>query len=531
MERSKGIDIAKGLALATLYCGAYLASWYFSLDQWFLPAGLRAAALLFLPMRFWPYAFAGDAAALLVIRGPKADMYSGQWAYLSPFLLMPMISLLVAALQRQIGSLQEKWRWLPLIALGLAVWATVSNLILNVLLSGPDANNPGSALEEYFRIAVGQFLGVMVVVPLLFVWLRRREEEGALSSSFLRDCVLAIGGVCALYAVVVPPSDMSANVSQGLLMMMMLPAVALTFLHGWRGSAVGVVAVNLAIGLSLSRMNLPGGYDATIFIAQQALSMVGSALLVLGTVISDQYDRARRSGMAEQDALRLARSSFLSTEGVLREHLLYMAQMQMMLDDERKELAAWLKSRGHYEAAMDINSRGVMQRRLFDEQALALYPIRIEEHGLYAVVHSESFTDFWAGQAEVLYSLRGQPRELSVELQLAAYRSLCHAMALLSECEPTEVRIKMRVWRTAKRRGIVFFLDAVPGVPLQPSQAGVAAAGLLSARVKAHGGVVRRHAHRVGVMLAEPVDSVPCFNSSSPERAPTSAPVFHPGTR
>ena len=530
MDRIYGSDIAKGLALATAYCGAYLACWYFSLDQWFLPAGLRAAALLFLPTRFWPYAFAGDAAALLVIRGPKAETYSEEWAYLSPLLLMPLISLPVMALRRKryLATLRQKWRWLPMIALGFAVWATLSNLLLNVLLGGPDAVSPGSALEEYFRIAIGQFLGILMLVPPLFVWMRRHEDEFP-NKTYLRNILLAVGAVGVLFWGIVLNPDLSAEVSQGLLMLMLLPAVGLTLLHGWRGSAIGLVAVNLAIGLILPRMSIPGNYDSTVFIAQQALAVVASALIVLGTVISEHYDRAYRSGLAERDALRLAYSSFQSAEHVLREHLLYMAQMQMMLDDERKELASWLKSRGHYEAAMDINSRGVMQRRLFDEQALALYPIRIEEQGLYSVVHSEAFTDFWAGQAEVLYSLRGQPRELSVDLQLTAYRCLCHAMALLSECEPAEVRIKMRVWRGSRRRGIVFFIDAVPGAAVQSSQAGVAAASSLAARVKAHGGVVRRHGHRVGVLLSEPQESSPCFNN--PATALSNLSLFHPGTR
>lgn len=528
MERIKGSDIAKGLLLAAAYCGAYLASWYFSFDQWFLPAGLRAAALLFLPARYWPYAFAGDAAALLVIRGPKADIYSEEWAYLSPFLLMPLIALPVVVLRKYLGNLRQKWRWLPMIALCLAVWATLSNLTLNVVLAGPGADQPTSFLHDYFRIAVGQYLGIMLLVPPLFVWSRRREGM-PLRGGLPRDMALAGGVLAVLYGMVVVPGGLSPEVTQGLLMLMILPAAGLTLIHGWRGAAFGTVMANVAIGLTLTRVNIPGAHDSVAFIAQQALAVAGAALIVLGTVISEHYERAHRSGLAEQDALRLAHSSFQSAERMLREHLLYMAQMQMILDDERKELAAWLKSRGHFEAAMDINSRGVMHRRVFDEQALALYPIRIEEQGLYAVVHSEAFSDFWAGQAEVLYSLRGQPRELSVDLQLTAYRCLCHAMALLSECEPAEVRIKMRVWRGERRRGIVFFIDAVPGATVQSGQAGVAAAGLLAARVKAHGGVVRRHGHRVGVLLTEPRESSPCFNT--PADALSSVPRFHPGTR
>ncbi|TXH69394.1 MAG: histidine kinase [Lysobacteraceae bacterium] len=504
MEDAKFASTAKGLALSVAYCAAYLAAWNYSLDQWFLPAGIRAAALLFLPYRYWPYAFAGDTAALLVIRGPKADQYSPQWAYLSPFLLMPLISAVALIFRRQLKTTLEKRRWLPLVAASIALWSTLCNLGLNVALSGPGSSN---SFEEYFRIAIGQYLGILILVPPLFVWLRR--SSGLFFTDHLvRDAIIAAGMVSAMYCAIVLPHEPKTALTQGLLMLMMVPVVGLTFLHGWRGAAIGIVIVNLAIGLTLPRANLPGAYDATIFVVQQAVAVAATALLVLGTVISEHYDKARKSGVAEERALQLAQSSFLSTERNLRDQLLYMAQMQLHLDDERKELVEWLKAHGHYEAAMDLNTRGVAHARLFEEQAMALYPIRIEEQGLHAVMHSEAFSRFWAGEAEVRYSLRGQPRWLTVDLQLAAYRCACNAIALLSDFDPDEYVVKTRVWRFGNRRGIALFVTAKPRSAFHPTQAGTIAAVDLEARVKAHGGTVRRrHANRISLVLSEPVDA------------------------
>lgn len=504
MEDAKLTGTAKGLALSVAYCAAYLAAWNYSLDQWFLPAGIRAAALLFLPYRYWPYAFAGDTAALLVIRGPKAEQYSAQWAYLSPFLLMPLISLAALVFRGKLHSTPEKRRWLPLIAATIALWSTLCNLVLNITLSGPGSSN---SFEEYFRIAIGQYLGILILVPPLFV-IGRRWKGGFLSDHLVRDGLIAAGMVSAMYCAIVLPQQPETALLQGLLMLMMVPVVGLTFLHGWRGAAIGIVIVNLAIGLTLPRINLPGAHDATIFVVQQAVGVAATALLVLGSVISEHYDKARRSGVAEARALQLAQSSFLSTERNLRDQLLYMAQMQLHIDDERKELVEWLKAHGHYEAAMDLNTRGVAHARLFEEHALALYPIRIEEQGLHAVMHSEAFSRFWAGDAEVRYSLRGQPKQLTVDLQLAAYRCACNAMALLSDFDPDEYVVKTRVWRIGKRRGIALFVTAKPRVPFHPTQAGTIAAVDLEARVKAHGGTVRRrHANRISLVLSEPTDT------------------------
>jgi hypothetical protein len=60
-----GTFIAKGLGIAMLYGVAYLALRYISFNQWFLPAGLRAACLLFLPYRYWPFVFLGEAGITL----------------------------------------------------------------------------------------------------------------------------------------------------------------------------------------------------------------------------------------------------------------------------------------------------------------------------------------------------------------------------------------------------------------------------------------------------------------------------------
>jgi hypothetical protein len=182
--------------------------------------------------------------------------------------------------------------------------------------------------------------------------------------------------------------------------------------------------------------------------------------------------------------------------------------MQLSLDDERKDTVEWLKTRGHAQAAMDLNSRGMTARRTFDERAPALYPLKIEQDGLYAVLHAQAFTNFWGGGAEVYLGYKGQPKRLSVDLQLAAYRCICHAMALLSESEPSEYRISLRVWNFRQRRGISIAVTADPTAEPRITPAAVAANAILEARVKAYRGVLKRDPHRVRLFLAEPTPQV-----------------------
>ncbi len=506
MENAKLSDTAKGLALSTLYCASFLGAWCLSFDQWYLPAGIRALSLLFVPYRYWPYLFAGDAAALLVIRVPKAEQYSVLWAYLSPFLLMPLVSSLALLLRNKLKTAQQKTRWLPLAALSIALWSSASNMALNYFLFGPRAS---VTIANFYKFSIGDYLGILMITLPFLLFIGRRNDQFAPKHA-IRDAAIATITVLVIYCIASIPA-LETAFHQGLLMLMILPVVGLTFSHGWRGAAIGILAVNIITAMKIPYMNTPGTYDAEIFVTQQALAVAATALLMLGTMISDLFDKARASGLAEKEALLLAQNNFLSGESKLRDQVIYMAQMQVRLDEYRDELVDRLKQHRDFDAAMDLNNSGVAHARLFDQHALALYPMRIEEQGLYAVLNAEAFTDFWAHETSVRYQLRGQPKRLTVDLQLAAYRCICNAFALLSECNPEHYTVKARVWRIGGKRGIAVFVTAKPTTAPHHSRGGLLAAMELEGRIKAHGGAVRRrHPNRIVMLLPEPA----CLQSS-----------------
>lgn len=496
MDETKLRYLEKGIALALVYSAAYLALWFNSLDQWFLPAGLRLAALLFLPYRFWPFLIAGDIAALAMLRFPRASFDGALWSYLSPFALSLTAAVVPLIARLRFGEVSQRLGVFPAVAAVAAVWSASANQIVNALLGGPGFS--------MFRVSIGSFLGILLLTLPWLLWSQRLRERTA-ASAWLRDAGFASGITAVLFAVVAlsPPADLLWR--QSVLLTMLLPAVWLTFRHGWHGSALGVVLSNLAIGLSLPPSNVDAAHDAAVFMGQQALALAATALLVLGWRISEHFERARSAGLAERDALALARDSYVSSEQALREHLMYLAQMQMLYDDERKRVVDWLKEQGHYDAALDLNTRAVQHRRLFDDRAHALYPIRIEEYGLFGVVCSPLFRNFWAGDdTEVLYGFAGEAHDLSMDLQLSAYRCICHAMAQLSDCAPEQYRITMRAWSSPRRRGIAISVRVRPTEEIRISQSGATAAGMLDARVRAHGGILRRQPNRVRFWLSEP---------------------------
>lgn len=502
VEATKWSFIAKGLTLSLVYCLAYLAAWFLSLDQWFLPAGVRIAGFLLLPSRYWPFLLLGDVSALLLIRVPRAPFDGELWAYASPFLLAPMAAALPAIARKRFKTLERQINWLPLICLTASLWSFLCNMLTNLALFRVESS---FSVDKTLTYVVGYYLGMLLVTLPCQLFLLQGKSQFPIRH-LLKHSLISSGIISALFAAIVVPDHLDDGLQLGLLILMITPAIALTLLHGWRGAAIGIVISNLAIGLTLQKFNAEAAHDSTAFAGQLALVIAATGLLLLGSVISKHYEKARQCGLAEQEALKLAQSSFLSTEKMLREKLLYMAQMQLLLDRQRHTLAEEFKNGGRHLAAMKLNNSGVTHRRAFDEQALALYPIRIEEVGLFAAVHNPDFTEHWAGDAGISYGFRGPVKKLSLDLQLTAFRCICYAMDVLSQYQPDEYRINMRAWHGQKRRGIVFYVSAVPTAPFEQTSEGAAAETLIETRVKAHGGNLRRHAHKFSVLLCESVN-------------------------
>ncbi|PZP76106.1 MAG: hypothetical protein DI592_19225, partial [Stenotrophomonas maltophilia] len=68
-----------GLVLALLYAIACWASRQLSLDQFYLPAGVRVAAVLLFPPRWWPYLLLGEYAYFAQMRVPMIEKYGPAW--------------------------------------------------------------------------------------------------------------------------------------------------------------------------------------------------------------------------------------------------------------------------------------------------------------------------------------------------------------------------------------------------------------------------------------------------------------------
>jgi hypothetical protein len=508
------------LVLSAAYCAAFLLLWRLSLDQWYLPAGLRAACLLLLPIRYWPLVFIGEASALLYMRVPKAEQYSVQWAYLSPFLYIAAYSVVPYYFKRKISTLPELIRMFPQVALALAIWGCICAMVINYVLMGPRQT---VTVLNFLSFTVGNYHGIIMVLLPWLLW-EHREQWKAKAADGTNSIVVSILLIAILYmAATLGPAQESA-IQLMPLIFMILPVFYLTLVHGWHGAALGIIFVNVAIAFALPRTNIVGEFDGIILTAQVALAAITGGLLVVGSYISTLFDKTAAALLSEMQAIKalreqeetepvqskgLLRTLFRSNDLRLRESALAMGASCIDMDSYRIDVVKTLKDDGQYERAMDAQVAGMQAAKSLDMQRDSLYPLEIETHGLYAALMGPAFHDVWRQHARVHQNFRGEQNYLSGPLRIAVYRAISRAMESMQDYAPNEYDIRARVWRRSGRSGAtVLVVCSATREPDALSQDAQDALDELRARVFAFDGVLKqRHTCRIRFMMTEATSS------------------------
>ncbi|MCW1777264.1 hypothetical protein NB693_23340 [Pantoea ananatis] len=94
---------------------------------------------------------------------------------------------------------------------------------------------------------------------------------------------------------------------QFLRVLLVVPAIALTLRHGWRGAALGVVLANVAVALSLPKTVEAGMHDPQAFAVQILLAVTATGLFAFGSRLSAAYRQLRDFGRVREQALRTGR--------------------------------------------------------------------------------------------------------------------------------------------------------------------------------------------------------------------------------
>nr|WP_251006594.1 MASE1 domain-containing protein [Stenotrophomonas sp. ISL-67] len=495
-----------GLLIAALYALACLAARQISVDQFNLLTGLRVAALLLCPPRLWPYLILGDYAHLAQVRYPLIDKYGLAWAIVSSVLLMPAVALIVR-LHRDVVSISPG-AWL----LSLATTIAIATALINIgtaQLFWPMAFSVPLPTIAAHQI-VGNFIGILTVVPLALLWIRRATstERG---TAFLAPTIacLSLMLMLGIGSTQVLPGYAAFETSLQLtLQLMAIPAVALTCLHGWRGAAVAVPMLNLVVGLTMPTSGLPWSFDAATFTAQQILAVAGAALLALGSTISHYHLRYKTRDRDSKQVVSMARTSHKTGEMDLRQRALDINRIGDGIDTYLSETADWLQRQGHHDIASNLIRTAGLYSRKFREQASMVYPTALEHVGLYLALQVGGISEAWSNTERVAQPrLIGDPCRLTVALQLAAYRTLTEAVSLLLQHEPGLLRVNARCGRFGNRQGILVVVSVLDPQHRLSDATRALAVGRLAGRTLVYGGTVQCRRNRICMVFRDAPDA------------------------
>ncbi|MFL9583502.1 MASE1 domain-containing protein [Stenotrophomonas sp. AB1(2024)] len=489
----------EGLALATAYALTCWATRQVSVDQFYLTAGVRVAALLLCPPRLWPYLILGEYAYLAHSVYPMIDRYGVAWAVLRSALLMPVAALIVRLHITHVTLTSAGW------LVSLAAFTSLSLTAINITMAQLLWPTPPSipAIERMVRYSLGDFVGIMTVAPLALLWIRRTSGSmwpfpHPVSTMASVASILALG----LFAYWIPQEHSSFQTT--LQLSMALPAISLTCLHGWRGAAVGVPLLNLIVHFATPVSGLPGSFDAATFKTQQSLAVVSTSLFALGTIASHYRHRFRVSQQDRSEALVLAKASQLASERELRTRVLRMRQIGENIDFSLSQMIDWLNGQGHRQFASAVLKASTVSSQQLREQTSMVYPTALEHVGLYLALQIGGISQEWEATERVgRPHLSGDPCELSTGLQLAAYRTIADAVSLLLEQEKGQVQVRARCGGAGGLQGIVITVGLLDAGHVLSAKTIQAATERLTSRTLTYGGKLQCCGNRVRLLLVE----------------------------
>jgi len=398
----------------------------------------------------WPYLLLGEYAYFAHLRLPLIGTYGLDWVLLSSAYQFPIVALIVHILRGESDSKEVR---LIVIAGVAAAAVGLGNVSLMHAFWELPQDSGYAALAN--RFVLGHYTGILTIAPLAILMMRRTCRSRW--DAWLHPCSAAaiVLMLAAGYATAHLPGDLSTGKS-GLQLIMAVPVIVLTCIHGWRGAAVGMPLLNLIVHFTTPVTGLPGSFDAGAFQTQQSLALVSTALLVMGGIAS-QYRRQLSTSLEErrQDQ-EFAKASHLACERYLRARANRMRHIGDHFDFMLNQTVEWLKEQGHTQFASGVLKSASIGSRHFREQISMVYPTPLEHVGLYLALQGCGIGEEWDKSGRVTFEqFSGDPCQLSTGLQLAAYRTIEEAVSVLLEHESGTLQIRSRCGRYGHRQGIL----------------------------------------------------------------------------
>ena len=288
------------VAVAGAYAACYELTRYFSFSHWMLPAGLRLACLLLVPRRFWAALAVGEMLPVSEMALLHVSSFGALWAVLVSIptvaCCMPAVALLQRhnGLRRADGEINMGFILLATLACAL-ISACVNSLALATVVMGDGSTAPSVSAPIFLAWLLGGYLGALALTPCIMAAheLIARQPVGSITlrsvvkHPLVRDTLFI--AVPLLGALMLLAARLTDGPLQCVRLAMALPVLALTWRHGWHGSAVsGMLS---AIAMASTSFHLR---DPSMIQAQTVLAFVISTSLLFGVRVERRL-AARRA--------------------------------------------------------------------------------------------------------------------------------------------------------------------------------------------------------------------------------------------
>lgn len=427
--------LAMGLAYTALFHSVWLVSTQFEIISgtvsWYLPAGVRLAAFLLLPLQSWPMLIFAEKLTHLVLFHPggvldNAAFLSGSvgW-YIVHLVVSPtLMCASVYLFRRRLNApyMNNVHSTLATLAFGMFV-----SVLLGAVFLGRRALELQTDISVFlpilFDFSLGDFVGIIVLCPILFALLSEGNKDGRKNTLWV-----IIGAWLLLLLLSVYAYQQGININYQVKYLAVFPALFLSYRYAVLGSAISCLLIGLTAFVVASQSNLPA-LEHQFYIIALCISC-----LILGASIKQSLDMNKTLN-DKNKALELAVNQAQALS----------SKLVSLQEDERRRLSRDLHDDfGHrivdLKLQLTLNKQIVGQDTLLSKidslyQAMkkslgSLRPSGIDTLPIEAVIQGSAIISTLK-KSDIDYSLKveGSPFAIDAERKIHIYRVIQEAVS------------------------------------------------------------------------------------------------------
>jgi glucose-6-phosphate-specific signal transduction histidine kinase len=288
---------------------AYGLGWFTLLQPsqilWFLPAGLRLAALWLLPAKRWPWLLLGEGlvGAVLLWRSDNLVLDLNFVALsFSPWLGYAVVMWFIRG--RDAGPGINTPRHMMMFLSCAFISACAVSPLLSILFRGDaftEQNFDPGTLNSIFAFAYGDFIGQLIVAPIIVV-LATRFTSNLRELTLWYHILIAV----AFSALVLLLLYCRKDLAPFLLLLVFAPMFVVAFRKTWVGAAIVITFIGVLFEIYLQHNQLP----LDLVVTQLAFALFAASSLLLGAAMYAFRDS--HSNLLEQNKIMTEMNATLS---------------------------------------------------------------------------------------------------------------------------------------------------------------------------------------------------------------------------